>query len=96
LKRRTGERVNYQPFQKVADDYPEIQRSEFEGAVQLIETNGNVTSGADAIFMAIGISEGRHLLLRSLVALSGFMFAARMVNRFVARHRQAASFLFRG
>ena len=50
----TGGRVDYEPYQKVAAGYPEIPQGAFEKAVQFIETDGRVTSGADAVFRALG------------------------------------------
>jgi lipase maturation factor 1 len=92
---RTGASVDYEPFQKVAADYPEIPSADFESAVQLIEMNGKVSSGADAVFRALEFSERQNRALCALLAVQGFAAAARGAYRFVARNRAAASFLTR-
>src|SRR5690348_18511333 len=46
--------VDFQPLQVAAARFPEVPRSEFERAVQLIERDGRVSRGAAAVFRSLG------------------------------------------
>lgn len=92
---RTGRRIAYRRSQQVAARFPEIPRTEFDRAVQLIEPGGAVASGADAVFRIFDLAGNEPLLLRAARALPGFTAAARIGYRFVARHRTAFSFFTR-
>ena len=50
----TAGAVDYEPLQEVAARFPEVPRAEFERAVKLIETDGQVFSGAEAVFRSLG------------------------------------------
>jgi len=54
----TGDRVDYLPAQEpgIAAQFPEIPSQYFETAVQLIETDGTVYSGAEAVFRTLAYS----------------------------------------
>lgn len=52
----TGEKVEYQPFQEIAHFFPEIELAEFESAVQLVDCDENLYSGANAIFELLSLS----------------------------------------
>jgi lipase maturation factor 1 len=54
-RRLTGDRVEYAPFQQVADQYPQIPRREFARAAQLVRPDGTVASGARAVFETLGM-----------------------------------------
>ncbi len=84
----TAGRVDYRPFQDAAGDYPQIARSEFENAVQLIEPDGRVTQGADAVLRALEFSSGPARWLGPALAWIPFgLLAARAAYRFIARNR---------
>ena len=85
--RATGDRVAYAEYQKVEAQFPEIPRAEFEAAVQLIELNGRVLSGADAVFRIFDFAEKRGRLLRFLRRLPGFMPRPVPCTDFIASHR---------
>lgn len=86
----SGPRIEYLPFQDpaVAARFPEIPRSAFEESVQLIEPDGRVYSGAEAVFRALG----RGQLYARVPALAGVSEAA---YRAVARNRNVFSALTR-
>lgn len=47
----TGDRVEYLPYQELkGDQFPEIPREKFSEAVYLIEVDGRISHGADAVF----------------------------------------------
>jgi predicted DCC family thiol-disulfide oxidoreductase YuxK len=48
-KRLTGDRVDYAPFQEVADQFPHIPRENFDKAVYLIMPDGTAYKGAQAV-----------------------------------------------
>ena len=50
----TGNAVEYAPSQEVAERFPEIPLDAYEKAVQFIETDGTVFSGAEAVFRSLG------------------------------------------
>ncbi len=56
-RQATGSAVDYEPFQKTAAVYPEIPSSAFERAVQLIEPDGQVFSGAEAVLRALACGD---------------------------------------
>ena len=45
----TGTRVDYQPYQQVAQRFPEVPPEHFQNAVQFISTKGRVSEGARAV-----------------------------------------------
>jgi predicted DCC family thiol-disulfide oxidoreductase YuxK len=51
----TGDAVDYLPAQdpRIAEQFPEIPREQFDTAVQLIEADGAIFSGAEAVFRAL-------------------------------------------
>lgn len=91
----TGGRVDYEPFQEVAGRFPEIPAADFANAVQFIETDGSVTSGADGVFRALEYAPGKIRSLGLLKKMPGFLAVARLVYRLVAHNRTFFSFLTR-
>ena len=63
----TGNDLDYLPFQdpSVAARFPEVPRGQFEAAVQLVETDGRVYGGAEAVFRALAHKPRRGRLLHS-------------------------------
>lgn len=49
-RRRTGGRVEYEPYQKLASQFPSVPKSEFARAAKLVEPTGEILSGAAAVF----------------------------------------------
>ena len=90
----TGGRVDYRPSQEAAGDFSRISAAEFERAVQFVEPDGTITSGAEAILRAA--SYGRSFGLKGVAGLVRRVpAAAGCAYRFVSRHRRAFSFLTR-
>src|SRR5438105_11480484 len=58
----TGDMVDYVPFQQVGDRFSEIPREKFERAATLIEPDGAVYSGAQAVFRALRCRSSRQWL----------------------------------
>ena len=49
----TGDRVEYAPYQEMGERYPQIARADLEAAVQLVHPDGQIFSGAEAVFRAL-------------------------------------------
>jgi predicted DCC family thiol-disulfide oxidoreductase YuxK len=83
----TCDAVDYLPFQDslIAARFLEIPREEFERSVQLIEPDGEIFSGAEAVFRALAKNPKRPLLF----CKSSPIFAkfTEHTYNFVARHR---------
>ena len=52
-EQETGEAVDYAPSQEVGATFPEIPQAEFDREVKLIEPNGRVYGGAEAVFRVL-------------------------------------------
>lgn len=94
-RERTGRCISYRRQQQVAERFPEIPKIEFQRAVQFIEPNGAVSSGADAIFRSFDLSKTEPLSVRLARKLPGFGSIASIVYRFIAKHRETFSFFTR-
>jgi predicted DCC family thiol-disulfide oxidoreductase YuxK len=85
----TGDRVEYVPFQhpSVAERFPELPREQCEQAVQLIDTDGQIYSGAEAVFRAQAIAPWKRWPLWLYQRAPGVAPVTEWFYRFVARHR---------
>jgi len=54
-RRWTGERMAYAPSKDVAADFPQIPEERFRKSVVLIEPDGRVTYGAEAVARALAV-----------------------------------------
>ena len=56
-RHRTGEAVDHEPFQNpnIPQRFPDIPRDRFAHAVQLIEVDGRVSEGAEAVFRSLAL-----------------------------------------
>jgi lipase maturation factor 1 len=93
----TGDRVEYQPYQSVgaAARFPEILHTQFAAAVQLIETDGCVHSGARATFGALARNPAWRWPLQTYERFPLFARIAEGGYGFVAQHRPLFSKLTR-
>jgi len=91
----TGNAVDYVPFQDpvVAERYPELPRDRFEKAVHLIETDGHVFSGAEAVFRALACGRRKRWPLQIYQRVPGVAALTEIAYRFVAGHRTLFSAL---
>src|SRR5262245_30028182 len=78
-KSKTGDRIHYRPCQEI-HELPEIPRGRFEESVYLIEPDGAVYSGAEAVLRSLG--------RQSWYRLPGVAAISERAYRFVARYRQ--------
>ena len=93
----TGDAVDYLPAQdpRIAAQFPEIPREQFDTAVQLIETDGVVYSGAEAVFRALAKNPKRQWLLRAYESSPAFVNFSEWAYRLVAGNRKFFSLLTR-
>ena len=89
----TDDRVAYAPYQRVADRLPEIPVEQFREAVHLVEPDGRVTRGAEAILRAYATVPSRRWMLWSYSHLPGIRAVFDFGYRRVARNRGAVSWL---
>ncbi len=83
----TGDRVIYRPYQQVADQFPGISLQSFEESIQLIEADGEVSSGAEATFRLYRHLHPYSLLLLLYRYLPGFRPLTEFAYGFFSRHR---------
>lgn len=93
----TGDRVDYAPLQEQAELYPEAPRAEFEREVKLIEPDGRMTGGAEAVLLTLAYGNGAvgRALLRVYQKVPLAQSVTDFGYAFVARHRTLASRLTR-
>ena len=95
----TGDAVDYAPSQEVTAGFPEIPQTEFDREVKLIEPNGRVYGGAEAVFRALCQGEKPGVLARVAMGLykdlPGFAPVTEAAYHLVAQHRALASTLTR-
>jgi lipase maturation factor 1 len=93
----TGDRFDFLPFQdpSVATRFPEVPRGQFESAVQLVEPDGTVYGGAEAVFRALAYNPHEGWLLDWYEHSSVFAHITEWGYRLVARHRTLFSALTR-
>jgi predicted DCC family thiol-disulfide oxidoreductase YuxK len=89
-----GDQVEFAPFQTVGESFAQdISIECFSSAVHLIEPDGSIYAGAEAVFrmLSTGTRFGSGFGLWSYRRVPGFAIAARHGYRFVAAHRSLAS-----
>jgi predicted DCC family thiol-disulfide oxidoreductase YuxK len=83
----TGERIRYAPYQEVGEHFPSVPKEEFASAVKLILPDGEVRSGAHAVFSALATVQGKRGMLWVYDRLPGAAAVSEAVYSVIARHR---------
>ncbi len=83
----TGERVLYRPYQEAAVDFPGIAPRAFARAIQLIEPDGEVYSGAAATCRLLRHAPGRGAWWWLYRHLPGFAPASEWAYAYLAQRR---------
>ncbi len=86
-QRLTGDRVDYQPYQTAADQFPQIPRLDFEAAVHLIWPDGSIFKGAHAVFKALTCVPRYRWMLGLYDRVPGVAPLSEWAYRLVAAHR---------
>ncbi len=87
-RRATGDRVEYLPAKKAAARFPLLAPEDLAEAVHLVESDGAVRRGAEAVFRCLELAGGVRATGAFLYrTLSPFRAASEAAYRFVAAHR---------
>jgi len=84
-------KVDYMTSQKVADRFPEIPADEFDRSLVLIEPEGKVFFGAEAVYRSLSCRSSRKWLVWSYDHVPGFAAVSKTGYGLIARHRKLAS-----
>ena len=94
-KHLTEGRVEYAPFQEVGEQFPAISTNAFESSVQLVDSDGEVFSGAKAVFRALSYAPHGGWILWLYQKIPCFAPITESVYGFIARNRAIFSGLTR-
>lgn len=83
----TGDRLDYAPSEEVAGQFPQIAPERFGHSVQLAMPDGEIVSGARAVFLTLTYAPGFAWLLWLYNHLPGFAPISEAGYRWVASHR---------
>ena len=86
-----GERLEYVAYQDAGARFPQISKEEFERSVQLVETDGRVYKGAEAVLRSLATDPSRRWPCYLYRKFPGFAPAAEAAYRFIAKRRGFAS-----
>ena len=89
----TDDRVIYRAYQQAAADYPTISPAAFQRAIQLIEPDGHVYSGAAATFRVLRRVPGRSAWWWCYSHVPGFAPLAERAYAFLAHRRDLLNLL---
>jgi predicted DCC family thiol-disulfide oxidoreductase YuxK len=92
-KKISAEQIDYEPFQTAAQRFDDIPLQEFQNAVQLILTNGEVYSGAKAAYFTYTINKKLPFLFRAYLKISAFRWISDRIYRLIAQNRNRAFLL---
>jgi predicted DCC family thiol-disulfide oxidoreductase YuxK len=84
---RAGGRFDVVPYQDAAARFPTLPVEFFRQAVRLIEPDGRVSSGAEAVFRGLALAPDGGRLLRAYERVPGFRPLADGLYNLVADHR---------
>ncbi len=87
----TAGAVEYVSSQDGGSQFPEIRPEEFDRAVQLVETDGNVSSGAEAVFRSLSYARHGRWMIGCYDRLPGFAGLTETAYSIVAKNRVLAS-----
>jgi hypothetical protein len=82
-----GDRAEFAPSQEAGARVPQIPASAFVEAVHLVEPDGTVSRGAEAVLRLLALRPGRGLGLFAYRRIPGFRAVSEACYRFVAGHR---------
>ena len=92
-RRLTEGGLAFAPSQEVADRFPEIPAESFDSSVQLVDCDGTVYEGAEAVLRGLGTGKGGTWLLNAYLRSPVFAGSSEFVYSFVARNRTVFSFI---
>jgi len=87
----TADKVDYTPYQKATDRFPEIPPNEFNRSLVLIQPDGTVFFAAEAVYRSLAYRRTREWLAWSYDHVPGFAAVSETCYALIARHRKFAS-----
>ncbi len=94
-KHATGDRIEYASSQEAGDRYPQIPPEKFDESIQLVERDGSVYQGAEAVFRALAHGPGWRWPLGLYRKFPAAAAVTEWAYRLVARHRTAFGWISR-
>jgi predicted DCC family thiol-disulfide oxidoreductase YuxK/tetratricopeptide (TPR) repeat protein len=83
----TGEQIEYAPYQEAAPRFGKVQPDAFKRAVHLIEPDGRVSRGAEAVFRSLALSHVKRWPWWAYRFVPLFAPISERAYRFIADHR---------
>ena len=93
-KAKTGDRIDYEPYQTVAKEFPQIAESEFAKAVHFVDQDGTITKGAEAVFRLMSYAPGKTWMYRAYRKVPLVAPMSELGYQVVAKNRQFFSKFF--
>ena len=93
FRRISRGRLTCAPYQEVRSQFPEIELSSFERAVQFIDLSGVVSEGAEATFRALATSPLLGIFIWLYLHFPGMRGLSEYAYRLVSRNRNLLSFM---
>ncbi len=84
----TGDRIDTQAFQEVAHQFPDISPDQFQASIQLVQPDGSVLDGAEAVFLALAYNPNYGRPLWVYRKVPGVASVTEFLYRLVARNRR--------
>src|SRR5687768_2532758 len=83
----TGDAIDYEPYQRVAESLPAVPREAFGKAVHLAEADGRVTRAAEAVFRSLALAGQKRYLLWFYEHVPPFRWLSEAGYGVIARNR---------
>jgi len=87
----TKNQIEYIPYQKLSSRFLEIPMKDFEGSVQLIERDGEIYSGAEAVFRTLSYDPEKKWILWCYQRIPGVSLITEWFYALVAANRMIFS-----
>jgi predicted DCC family thiol-disulfide oxidoreductase YuxK len=84
----TGDRIEYLPYQQIADQHPDIPLAEFQRSIQLLESGGARYRGAEATYRVLAYAPGHGHWLWLYRHIPGYAPISEAAYDFLSQHRE--------
>jgi predicted DCC family thiol-disulfide oxidoreductase YuxK len=89
LKKQLPGKVATQPYQEVVMDIPDVPEWAFREALRLVETDGRIYNGPEAIYKALTYNAKWTFLFRKYRFSHFFNYMSDHIYDFIAKHRNS-------
>jgi hypothetical protein len=79
--------VDFIPYQEISDRYPQIAREDLAAVAHLVEPDGRISRGAQAVFRMFALAGRKRRYDWAYRHVPGFAASSEAAYHFVARHR---------